>query len=110
MRSLHSDKLSSREVDPSTYSIVCMLAVDANSIDSTRIPKALHATHPFGLLPVWRSFKSPVLEAKAIAAEIRRLVVKSNGMIQWRDCAILSMFHDDLGKQPDLDWIKFGIH
>ena len=86
-----------------------MLEMDANFIDSTRLPKALHPTHPFGFLTVWRSFKSPVLEAKGIAAEIKRLIVKSNGMIQWGDCAILSMFHDDLGKQPDLDWIKFGI-
>ena len=62
-------------------------------VDKDRIPKTLHTSHPTGPLPVLRAFPKEQVEAGFIAAEIKRLIVFSGGMLNYNDFVILLRFN-----------------
>jgi DNA helicase-2/ATP-dependent DNA helicase PcrA len=59
------------------------------SADVTRIDKGLRTSHPKGTLPVNRSFPTEGPEAEFIAAEVKRLIAYSGGMLTYNDFAVL---------------------
>ncbi|KAL6298631.1 P-loop containing nucleoside triphosphate hydrolase protein [Sparassis latifolia] len=61
--------------------------------DKMRVPKLLHTTHPQGPCPVLREFSSEKVEAAMIAAEVKRLVAYSGGMLGWGDFVVLLRFN-----------------
>ena len=61
--------------------------------DLGRIPKKLHTSHPHGPTPVIRMIPNEHAEAHLIAAEIKRLIAFSGGMLNWNDFAILLRFN-----------------
>ncbi|KAL7279133.1 hypothetical protein ACG7TL_006973 [Trametes sanguinea] len=61
--------------------------------DKDRIQKTLHASHPQGHPPVLRVFPIEHVEAAFIAAEIKRLVAYSGGMLNWGDFVVLLRFN-----------------
>ncbi|KAI0326647.1 UvrD-helicase-domain-containing protein [Cubamyces sp. BRFM 1775] len=63
------------------------------SQDQTRIQKTLHGTHPQGPRPVLREFSIEQVECAFIAAEIKRLVAYSGGMLNWGDFVVLLRYN-----------------
>ncbi|OSD06484.1 P-loop containing nucleoside triphosphate hydrolase protein [Trametes coccinea BRFM310] len=76
----------------STGSILA-LSMAIVSQDKGRIQKTLHASHPQGHPPVLRVFPIEHVEAAFIAAEIKRLVAYSGGMLNWGDFVVLLRFN-----------------
>ncbi|KAI0714341.1 P-loop containing nucleoside triphosphate hydrolase protein [Cerioporus squamosus] len=63
------------------------------SQDKNRIQKTLNTSHPKGPTPVLRAFPMEQVEAGFIAAEIKRLVAFSGGMLNWNDFVVLLRFN-----------------
>ncbi|OSX59010.1 hypothetical protein POSPLADRAFT_1151629 [Postia placenta MAD-698-R-SB12] len=63
------------------------------SQDNTRVPKTLRTSCPTGPTPVLQSFPYDNNEAAFIAAEIKRLVAVTGGMLGWGDFVILLRFN-----------------
>ncbi|KAF9814441.1 hypothetical protein IEO21_05105 [Rhodonia placenta] len=59
------------------------------SQDNTRVPKTLRTSCPTGPTPVLQSFPYDNNEAAFIAAEIKRLIAVTGGMLGWGDFVIL---------------------
>ncbi|KAI9057301.1 P-loop containing nucleoside triphosphate hydrolase protein [Trametes sanguinea] len=76
----------------STGSILA-LSVAIVSQDKGRIQKTLHASHPQGHPPILRVFPIEHVEAAFIAAEVKRLVAYSGGMLNWGDFVVLLRFN-----------------
>ncbi|OBZ72374.1 ATP-dependent DNA helicase PcrA [Grifola frondosa] len=76
----------------STASILAA-SVAIVSQDKTRIPKTLHTTHPAGPQPVLYSFPMDQIEVSFIAAEIKRLVAYTGGMLGWGDFVVLLRYN-----------------
>ncbi|KAH9902943.1 UvrD-helicase-domain-containing protein [Cubamyces lactineus] len=76
----------------STGSILA-ISVAIVSQDKGRIQKTLHGTHPQGPRPVLREFPIEQVECAFIAAEIKRLVAYSGGMLNWGDFVVLLRYN-----------------
>ncbi|TFK81255.1 UvrD-helicase-domain-containing protein [Polyporus arcularius HHB13444] len=63
------------------------------SQDKNRIQKTLNTSHAKGPTPVLRAFPMEQVEAGFIAAEIKRLVAFSGGMLNWSDFVVLLRFN-----------------
>ncbi|KAI0028991.1 P-loop containing nucleoside triphosphate hydrolase protein [Vararia minispora EC-137] len=60
--------------------------------DKKRVQKTLHTQHPSGPRPMLCWFQSEHAESLFIAAEIKRLVACSGGMLRWQDFVVLLRF------------------
>ncbi|KAI0671645.1 UvrD-helicase-domain-containing protein [Trametes maxima] len=76
----------------STASILA-LSVAVISQDKARIQKTLHASHSRGPTPVFRVFPIEQVESAFVAAEIKRLVAYSGGMLNWGDFVVLLRYN-----------------
>ncbi|KAI0661646.1 UvrD-helicase-domain-containing protein [Cubamyces menziesii] len=76
----------------STGSILA-ISVAIVSQDKGRIQKTLHGTHPQGPRPVLREFPIEQVECAFVAAEIKRLVAYSGGMLNWGDFVVLLRYN-----------------
>ncbi|PIL35658.1 hypothetical protein GSI_02388 [Ganoderma sinense ZZ0214-1] len=63
------------------------------SQDKERIPKTLNTSHPKGPTPVLHAFPMEQVEAGFIAAEIKRLVAFTGGMLTWSDFVVLLRYN-----------------
>ncbi|KAI0065105.1 UvrD-helicase-domain-containing protein [Artomyces pyxidatus] len=63
------------------------------SKDPSRIQKSLRTTHAIGPSPMLRCFPTEHSEALFIAAEIKRVIAYSGGMLSWKDFVILLRFN-----------------
>ena len=68
-------------------SIVLSHVLKLCMLDRTRIPKTLRSTHQTGPRPFLRVI--PTEESKFVAAEIKRLIAYSGGMLTWNDFVVL---------------------
>ena len=59
------------------------------TLDPSFAPRELQPSHPPGPLPTLRTFDCPNDEARDIAAQIRRILADTKGILQWRNFAIL---------------------
>ncbi|KAH9945389.1 UvrD-helicase-domain-containing protein [Epithele typhae] len=63
------------------------------SQDNDRIKKTLVTSHAKGSLPVLRAFPTEHTEAGFIAAEIKRLVAFTGGLLDWSDFVVLLRYN-----------------
>ncbi|TBU33526.1 P-loop containing nucleoside triphosphate hydrolase protein [Dichomitus squalens] len=63
------------------------------SQDKNRIQKTLNTSHPKGPLPVLRAFPMEQVEAGFIAAEIKRIIAFTGGMLTWSDFVVLLRYN-----------------
>ncbi|ESK94683.1 atp-depentend dna [Moniliophthora roreri MCA 2997] len=61
--------------------------------DRSRIKKTLHASHPSGTTPVLLQFLDEQAEAAGIAAEIKRLIAHTGGLLGFGDFVVLLRFN-----------------
>ncbi|KAK7050941.1 ATP-dependent DNA helicase srs2 [Paramarasmius palmivorus] len=61
--------------------------------DQYRIKKTLHASHPSGATPVLLEFLHEQAEAAGIAAEIKRVIAYSGGLLGFGDFVVLLRFN-----------------
>ncbi|CCM04225.1 uncharacterized protein FIBRA_06392 [Fibroporia radiculosa] len=65
---------------------------DESAPDRTRIQKTLRTTQSNWAAPVLRKFPTEQIEAASIAAEIKRLIAFTGGMLAWSDFVVLLRF------------------